>query len=438
MRHAFALLLVVPALAGAQSLEALHSQAGRAFDGLQPPAAAKAAAAPRAQPAPLSLSDLARAIQNDPTAIDDLLNILVAKAGPLGRELDTPARRAQIKEALRTAEPSILDRFPTLTTNELAAAGEAYAAKLGPVKDPARGPELVLVLPGSPVDPPKDAFLKPLGHGLLYGDQTLFNSGAPWADSKAVADALNYLSANAGELADGSSRYGSLSAWLGALLAEGHTLEVKDARYYANFGDLRLDTPAGRRDVATPTLLDTGITLPSGRKLIVPVAHSEFDIAIDGPRVHARMSWFFGIDGRASFRADDTDNQGWVGGRAVRTWNGAEAASVLDRAAWVSRELAAKVRASGLPAGGYGSLGDCNDAQAMVTGVAPLGMLRDPGLYNGGGALDAASRALPYDRTQPIDPRRVWDSRPFENVDEIPMPEVRAAMAELKATLGIR
>lgn len=413
------------------------------FDGSRPlplPPAPVAAAAKAVVQDPLSLSDLARLLSQDPTAVDDMLDLLVAKSGSLGSALDSPRRRAEIKEALRRADPSVLDRFPTMSPAEAAAAASLYASRQGATPAPNRPADLSLSLTGTPADPPKDAFLKPIGHGLLYGDETLFGAGAAWGDSKAVAEALNQLAANdpsapAGFVVDGGARYASVKGWLGALLASGHSLSVEDTRHYANFGDLRLETPAGRRDVATPTLLDTGIVLPSGRRLVTPVSHSELEIRVSGPRVNAFLAFYFGIDGRAAFRAQDTKDQGWVGGRTVRTWTGSDAATLLERAGWVARELDAKAKKFGLAMGGYGPLGDCNDADAFVTGAAPYGMLRDPRYYAGGSELDALSATLPYDVAGVPDGRRVWDARPFERAEDIPLPAAREALLELKSTL---
>lgn len=437
-----ALTLALAVGASAQSLEALRAASGALFDGGRNGAILGASSpAAKAADAPLSLSDLARLMNQDPKATDDLLDLLVAKTGSLGAALDTPARRAEIKEALRRADPAVLDRFPTLTSAEAAAAASLYASRQDPTAEPPRPEEVSVRLNGAPADPPKDLYLKPLGHGLLYGDETLFGAGAPWADSKAVAETLNYLSANepaapSGFVLDAGARYASVDRWLGALLAAGHTVTVDDVRLYANFGDLRLETGGGaRRDIATPTLIDTGIVLPSGRRLVSPVAHSELDINIRGPRVNAVLAFYYGIDGRAAFRANDTTNQGWVGGRVVRTWTGADSAQLLARAAWVSRELAAKAKAFGLAMGGYGPLGDCNDADAFVTGAVPFGMLRDPKYYAGASELDRLSRSLPLDLIRAPDPRRIWDSRPFDRAEDIPMAAPREALLELKSTL---
>ncbi|MBI4062032.1 MAG: hypothetical protein HY403_11465 [Elusimicrobia bacterium] len=441
MNRLLPFLLLAPLSAAAQRLEDLPAAAGALFDGSRrqaaPPAVSPAA---RAADAPLSLSDLARALGRDPAAVDELLDLLVAKTGSLGSALDTPALRARIKEALSRADPSVLDRFPTLTPAQAGAAASLYASRQGMTPEPARPEELALTLPGAPLDPPKDLYLKPIGRGLLYGDETLFGAGAPWGDSRAVAEALNHLSANdpsapAGFILDAGARRAGVGAWLDSLLSAGHVIEIDDVRLYANFGDLRLEAGGARRDVATPTLIDTGIVLPSGRRLVSPVAHSELDIRVRGPRVNASLAFYYGIDGRAAFRAKDTTNQGWVGGRVARSWSGKDAAALLERAAWVSRELAAKAKAFGLAMGGYGPLGDCNDAHAFITGSVPFGMLREPRYYAGDSELDRLSRSLPHDLIDAPDPRRVWDSRPFERAEDVPMAAAREALLELGTTL---
>ena len=225
--------------------------------------------------------------------------------------------------------------------------------------------------------------------------------------------------------------------WLGALLAEGHAIEVRDRRYYANFGHLRYEKAGTRYDVTTPTRVNTGITLPDGRPLIVPASHSELDFSIRGPRVNTELSFYFGVSGAIGFRPFDTRDMDWVGGRTVGTWTGLDAAKLLDRAGWVRRELMAKAKAAGLPMGGYGPLGDCNDADALVTGSAPYPMLRDPKYDQGGTEIDRSSARLPYDLEGRPDPQRIWDSRPFENPDDIPIPDVRDAMKGLQAALGL-
>lgn len=394
-----------------------------------------------ARPPRMELSQLARELGGNPAAVDDLLDSLASRTGPLGAALKEPARREQVKEALQRSDPADLDRSPVLTAAQAAAGAALYAGRQGLLDEPNFPAELALILTHEPAEAPKDAYLTPLGHGLFRGDDSLSVPGSNWADAKAAAGALDMLSSNdpaspAHVLIDGGRRYDGVFAWLSALLAEGHALEARDRRYYANFGHLRYEKSGVRHDVTTPTRLDTGIVLPSGRALIVPVSHSEVDISIRGPRLNAELSFYFGLGGVVGFRPFDTLDMDWVGGRSVRTWTGLEAAKLLDRAGWVRRELMAKAKANALPMGGYGPLGDCNDADALVTGLAPYPMLRDPKYDQGNTAIDSLSAGLPYDLRDRPDPRRIWDSRPFEDPSDIPMPDVRDVMLELQTLLG--
>lgn len=435
MRNLLALLLALPPAASASTLESLWSSGAVVFD-----AAAVKTPAPSlgrrtlSQP-PMRLSELARTLSQDPTAIDDLLDILVAVAGPMGRRMDTPEQRQDLKDLLRNADAAAIDAFPTAAPAKLAEAAAFYAQQKGPNPVIMRPTVLPFNLPGAPAAPAPGQFLKPLGHGLHYGDESLAVPGVNFGDSEAVAAALNQLAAQ--KALDDGGLHHSVLGWLVHLLANGHSVEVRDRRMYANFGDLRFDAGANRRDVATPTWVDTGVTLPGGRKLVVPVTHSELDVSIRGPRVNAELSWFYGVDGLAAFRSYATKDQSWVGGRTVRRWTAVDAARLLDKAAGVGRELEAKSRAEGLPMGGYGPLGTCNDAHAFATGAAPYPLVRDPRRYAGAGPLDALSNALPYDAANPADPRRVWESRAFEDPRDIPLPELRASMLALKAHLGL-
>ena len=434
MRILLALLLTLPAAASANTLEGLWRAGAVAFDAAALKTPAPALGRRTVSQPPLRLSELARTLSSDPAAIDDLLDILVAVAGPMGRRMDTPEQRQDLKDLLRSASPEAIDAFPLASPVKLAEAAAFYAQQKGPNPVPNRPAVLAFALPGAPAAPAPGQFLKPLGHGLHYGDESLAIAGVNFGDSEAVAAALNQLAAE--KTLDDAGLHQSVLGWLAALLASGHALEVRDRRMYANFGDLRFDAAGARRDVATPTWVDTGVTLPGGRKLVVPVTHSELDISIRGPRVNAELSWFFGVDGLASFRSYATKDQGWVGGRTTRTVTGVDAARLLDKAARVGRELEAKSRALGLPMGGYGPLGTCNDAHAFATGVAPYPMVRDPRRYAGADPLDAVSNALPYDVSGAADLRRVWESRAFEDSRDIPLPELRAAMLELKALHG--
>ncbi len=386
----------------------------------------------------ISLGELAEDISQDPKAVEELIETLVGRSGELGRAWASPERKRALELALRTADKSFLDHFPVLTPKELLEAGRFLASRSKPVQEPPTPPEQTLALSGEPKDPKPGEFMQDLGHGLFYGDASVSGKASAFGDNLEMAQALNQLAMNGPQrpaftLVVGPKRFVSVGAFLAALLEDGSSLTVEDRRYFANFGDLRHAKAGTLREVRTPVWVDTGFLLPSGRRLVVPVTHSEVEIALRG-KVNADLSFFFGIDGAPSFRADSTTNQRWVGGRTARTWSGAQAVELLERAAWVRRELKAKAASAKLPLGGYGPLGDCNDAHAFLTGTSPYPMLRDPAYFRGGSALDAVSNSLPYDLKSPPTPARVLDSIPFDELPDIPFPEVRDALAELKGS----
>ncbi|MFA6029731.1 MAG: hypothetical protein WC969_07755 [Elusimicrobiota bacterium] len=433
---AAAALLAVAVFSCAQSHEDLWRRGAALFDGAAPllPSAVRV---PERPPVPdMSLGELAKTLSREPGAVEDLIAILAGQGGDLGRAWATPERRAALAEAIRKADKAALDRLPLLTPKELLAAAKLYAANVKPAPAPALPAEAELAFSGEPKAPAPGAFLKPLGHGLLYGDESISGSLSAYGDNLALSGAFNRLADNdpadpAFTLVFAGRRIDSVRGLLEALRGQGVSLEVSDRRYFANFGDLRYEDDGVRHEVRTPVYIDTGLTLPSGRRLAVPVAHSELDVALRGP-VNADLSFFFGIDGEAAFRAQDTTDMRWVGGRTVDARSGEEALVLLERAAWTRRELKAKARALGLPLGGYGPLGDCNDVNAFITGRPAYPMLRDPSLFKTGSPLDAVSNALPYDLMKPPSKAVLLDSLPFDDLSAVPFPEVREGLAELR------
>ena len=446
------LLLLLPAPLGAQSVESLWNRGAVLFDGMARQAPLNAGSlrrtnaptprtgsseTPTARPEEIGLGELAEDISQDPEAVHHLIETLLGRSGELGRAWASPERKRALELALREADKSFLDHFPVLSPKELLEAGKSLASRSKPAQEPPIPAEQRLMLSGEPKDPKPGEFMQDLGHGLFYGDVSVSGKASAYGDNQELALALNRLALNGPQrpaftLVFGSRRFTSVGEFLSALLDDGSSLPVEDRRYFANFGDLRHAKGGTLREVRTPVWVDTGFLLSSGKRLVIPVTHSEVEISLRG-RVNADLSFFFGIDGAPAFRADSTTNQRWVGGRTARSWSGTKAADLLERAAWVRRELKAKAASAKLPLGGYGPLGDCNDAHAFLTGTSPYPMLRDPAYFRGGSALDAVSDSLPYDLKTPPDPRRILDSLPFEDPADIPFPEVRQAVEELRA-----
>ena len=371
------------------ALEAQWSQSAARFDGLkaEPPAVAAQAAS-----APLRLSDLARLV--DPQLLQTVLQEAEKLAG-------------------RPVTVAELDRLPVLSPAQLAAVSARFAKAEPP--EPVV-PRETLRLTGLPKDPPAGAFLKDLGGGLTYGDESLTGLRSAYGDNLALARALNRLADGLAVEYDGRD-FTSIVAFLEHLRQNGTRLSARSARYYANFGDLRYKG----RDVATPLFVDTGLGVA------VPVTHSHLEFELRG-KVNADLTFFFGVDGAAKFRARATVDQAWVGGRVTGLWDGKAVSGLAHRAGVVRRELIAK-------GGQYGPLGVCNDAQAFITGETPYPMIRDRAPYSGSGPLDRLSQQLPYDAFTLPTRRRVWDSRAFDDPRSSPLPEVRDALLELERGL---
>jgi hypothetical protein len=286
-------------------------------------------------------------------------------------------------------------------------------------------------------DPPApDTYLRPLGFGLEAGDRIDPVLAGGYAGSLRLAEVLNRLSLNSPDsgtryrIVTGGQPVDTPSALLDALMTVGHDLEVRDSRYFANFGDLIYHG----RDVLTPFWIDTGLQVPgTDRALLVPVSHSQHEFIVRGPVVNADLSFYFGIDGEAVFRPSVTRDQAWVMGRVAHRYRGAEALEVTRLAGGIVRAYTAiKQRHPELPFGGYYALGVCNDVNAMIelkmqgeTSLFPLTL--DPQFFSGGGEIDQLAQRLPLDngRDAKPEPRRILGSIPVAELSMLPLPALR-------------
>ena len=255
---------------------------------------------------------------------------------------------------------------------------------------------------------------------------------------------LNRLSLNA---PDGERRYRIIlggrsvdtpSALLEALATDGHDVEVRDSRYFANFGDLIYHG----RDVLTPFWIDTGLPVPgTDRPLLVPVSHSQHEFIVRGPLVNADLSFYFGIDGEAVFRPSVTRDQAWVMGKVAHRYRGQEALEVTRLAGNIVRAYKAiKRRHPDLPFGGYYALGVCNDVNAMIelrmqgeTTLFPLTL--DPGYFAGSGEVDRLAQHLPLDSGWAATPdfRRILGSIPVADLAVLPFPSLQQDLDTVRA-----
>ncbi|UEM05787.1 hypothetical protein JL101_010250 [Skermanella rosea] len=241
-----------------------------------------------------------------------------------------PDEIKRLRELVLGKDFEELDSFPGMTVSGLgravrlaAAAMDHPANESSPQAGAAGGAaiEEELGFPAVGDSPAPDTYLRPLGFGLEAGDRIDPVLAERYADSLRLSELLNRLSLNS---PNGGARYriavegGRLvetpNALLEAMTMTGHDLEVRDSRYFANFGDLIYHG----RDVLTPFRIDTGLPVPgTDRTLLVPVSHSQHEFIVRGPVVNADLSFYFGIDGEAVFRPSVTRDQAWVMGKVA-------------------------------------------------------------------------------------------------------------------------
>ncbi len=321
---------------------------------------------------------------------------------------------SQLRGILADPELRGLDRFPTLALADLGAVRPLIGlieatppapdqvvtgdlrTVLGPCRPERTGP--------APVDPR----LPGLGNGH-FADVRL--SPCQAAHATTLAQVLTSLAAgNGSQVSFQGESITTPRQLMAALLASGHTIEVRNERTYANFISLTL----GARDVIWPVWLDTGIPLSSGGSLTIPMGHSHHAWRIRGPVVDTRVMFYLGISG-AGFFAQDHVRPAWTGERvATQATVSADAAedagyllaTVEAATTYLQRNRVERTTvAAGLPADGYGVVGVCNDSNAALEYVTrgtitAFPLLRAAALDAGpalGDGLDAAMRALPND-----------------------------------------
>jgi hypothetical protein len=285
-----------------------------------------------------------------------------------------------------------------------------------------------------------------MGAGIVMGDGPDPSRWPLHVESQRLAEILNRLSLNGQPgLAQGVLRIGvdhstfaaSPAELVRALIASGHTVEVDDKRYFANFGHLHFKG----RDVVMPFWIDTGVWVPGTlHALHVPVSHAELEMHVSGPTVNAVLAFYFGVDGKAEFRTTDTLNQAWVMERTVHRYRGAQ---VEDAVALMCKEVAAYSRAHlahpELPFGGYYTLGVCQDSVAVVekklTGDVTLYPLTaQPEMFGGDDEVTQLLRQLPSDRRQRTPSLgRVLGTIPAASAEEVSLPEMRGDLAAAQA-----
>jgi len=290
-----------------------------------------------------------------------------------------------------------------------------------------------------------------LGAGVVRGDVGNPKLAPMHAESQRLADVLNRLGANALSGAAtvtaevGGKMAASPEALLEALMATGHSVDVYDARYFANFGHFHYKG----HDVMMPFFVDSQIAIPgtkhgfgSPRSLLVPVSHAEYEWEIRGPKVNADVSWYFGIDGKAEFRTMDTLDQAWVLGRHAHVYRDTDAVEVTRLVGKMTvAYLHQHLRRPDLPFGGYYALGVCQDGVAAIerkmTGDDTLfPNTADGALFDDprDAEVNAMILAIPKDRSgAPPSPERIFGSLPTTDFGAITIPGLAADLEVVHA-----
>jgi hypothetical protein len=398
--------------------------------------AALAAAALLAAKEPYRFSAVMSELSANPQFVEAFLDRLdrnPAAGGILG-----PEQVKRLRDFIFGKQWEALDRFPGITVTTL---GRGVAlAGLAQKSHPTPPPPITRTaepwpFPGPPKPLAPDAFLKPLGFSLLWGDRVDPALAPLHADSLQFSALLNRLSLGASQL---QSPWGPLDkpeSLLRELLAHGYSVELTDTRYFANFGDLIYKD----RDVVTPFWLNTAIPVPGTRRTLhIPVAHSQHELRVRGPDLHAAIAFYFGIDGKALWRAIDTKDQAWVLGRAAHRYTGDQALDALRIAGLAIRAYDNIQRSRpDLPFGGYYALGVCNDVNALIeqklTGRTTLYPLtHDKSLFRGQGEIDTLIQQLPVDRSGRPSLERILGSLPTGDWSLLPGGTLRADLELLR------
>ncbi len=435
-------------------------------------------------PNTVMLSEMMRELSATPGFTDAVLREL-DKGEKKGPALMTPALMHRLRELILGKDWQRLDRFPGWTMQEInptvRVAGRV-AGKNGALED------LAARHPGTPKDSTQknsapesgmstaqakqfidlgpytlehadkinlnessrlrgfssDGLVSNLGAGVVRGDDANPKLAPLHSESQRIADVLNRLSLNDLDAATQATaeldrkKAASPQALIQTLMDSGHTVTVRDARYFANFGHFHYKG----RDVMMPFWVSSQIKIPgTKRTLLIPVSHAEYEWEIRGPKINANVSWYFGIDGKAEFRTMDTLDQSWVLVRYAHEYRGDDAIEVTRLVGRMSIAYMHQHRARPtLPFGGYYTLGVCQDSVAAIekkmTGKATLfPNTADGALFDDprDAEVNALIEAIPKDRNgSPPEPERIFGSLPTVDLNAITIPGLSADLVAVQ------
>jgi len=402
-------------------------------------------------PNTILLSQMMRELSTRPGFTDALLK-QIDGGGKKGPALMTPKLIDELRKRILGSDWQGLDRFPGWTMREINPtvrtvghfAGKNKKLEADSAVHPGAPPtdaqaKLFLDLGPYALDkadivsldepstlPPftTDGIVSTLGDGVVRGDGP--NDLAPeHAESQRLSDVLNRLAANALENAAPftatfhSHTAGTPQALMQLLAAEGNTVIVDDARYFANFGHFHYKG----QDVMVPFFVNSEIVVPhsGGRALLIPAAHAEYEWHIHGPKFNADISYYFGIDGKSEWRTMDTLDQAWVLKRNAHEYTGADAVEVTRLASlFTVAYMHQHARRPNIPFGGYYALGVCQDGvsaieQKLTGHVTLFPNTADASLFDDprDAEINALIATIPKDREgKRPEPERIFGSLP--------------------------
>lgn len=339
----------------------------------------------------------------------------------------------QLHGILASGDLAGLARFPTLPISAIATLRPALGAI------PAEAPKPDQVIHGSlaqllgTCEPDRSlpADFNAALPGVKYGQfPSTVLSPCQFAHAAPLAQILTSLAAqNGSDVTFDGQTITTPRDLFAALIATGHTIEVRNERMYANF----LSAIVGDSDLVWPVWLDTGVKLSTGESLTVPVGHSHHAWRISGPVVNTRVMFYLGVSGAGFFGQTDA-RPAWSGTSTVTDYTIAGAHSpdydyllkTVDAAAMYLRRNRTErtTVAAGMPADGYGYVGVCNDSNTTIEYITRGTITAYPLLRAAeldaqpelGDGLDAAMRALPKDADRIPDQdtlRRIVSMQPF-------------------------
>lgn len=348
---------------------------------------------------------------NGPAFIEMAKSELAAliPAGPMADQL-----AGQLSQIMADPNLTGIERFPTIPL----AAISTVRPLLGGIKADPANPDTVVhgdlpqllgtCAPDRAVPAPIDARLPGLGYGH-FPNRSL--SPCQAAHAPKLAQLLTSLAAgNGSSITLQGKTITSPAELFAALIATGHSIEVRNERMYANF----LSMTAGDRDAIWPVWLDTGIKLTNGENFVVPMGHSHHAWRIAGPVVNARVMFYLGIGGAGFFGQTDL-RPAWNGLKVTTDSTVSKTSdadySYLIKTAETAATYLRRTRverttvAAGMPVDGYGFVGVCNDSNAVLEyatkkTITAFPLLRAKQLDSAadlGDGLDAVFRALPKD-----------------------------------------